>query len=346
MSVARPQIGHERHEQDRRAGAGTAAGPRRLGRRSARGAGRRPASSRCRAGSRRRRPASRCGAFRRRKAMGLPHEMVVVAVAAGQPEARPGRAPTSPAPTSSAGSDRASRTRTRGDGSRRRPLLRSQPPHRSLETDPVLTGPAIGEPDPGRAAPSRTGSGDAARGILVLLALGLTFRLIIAYLLPGSGFKNRPRLVPVLGEQARRRTGLYGFYERGFFHDYTPGLPVRPVARGRGREPARRCRRPDQDPADPRRPRARLPRLVDDRASSAASERAARIGARDRPAQPGHLVRQRRLGPGRLGRASSSCCWRCASCGATGPSARRSSRRSPRSSSRSSGSSSRSSRSS
>ena len=51
-----------------------------------------------------------------------------------------------------------------------------------------MSGPAIGEPDPDRAEPSRTGSWDAAGGILVLLAVGLTFRLIIAYLLPGSGF--------------------------------------------------------------------------------------------------------------------------------------------------------------
>jgi hypothetical protein len=51
-----------------------------------------------------------------------------------------------------------------------------------------LSGPAFGEPDPDRAAQSRTGFGNAAGGILVLLALGLIFRLIIAYLLPESGF--------------------------------------------------------------------------------------------------------------------------------------------------------------
>ena len=53
-----------------------------------------------------------------------------------------------------------------------------------------MSGPAIGEPDPERAAPARTGFAGAASGILVLLAVGLILRLIIAYLIPGSGFKN------------------------------------------------------------------------------------------------------------------------------------------------------------
>jgi hypothetical protein len=63
---------------------------------------------------------------------------------------------------------------------------------------------------------------DAASGILVLLALGLAFRLIIAYLLPGSGFKND---IEAFGFWASNLAdkGLYGFYERDFFHDYTPG---------------------------------------------------------------------------------------------------------------------------
>ena len=51
-----------------------------------------------------------------------------------------------------------------------------------------MIGPALGEPDPDRAGPSRTGFLDAATGIFVLLALGLALRLIIAYLIPGSGF--------------------------------------------------------------------------------------------------------------------------------------------------------------
>ncbi|MEO5705125.1 MAG: phospholipid carrier-dependent glycosyltransferase [Candidatus Limnocylindrales bacterium] len=85
-----------------------------------------------------------------------------------------------------------------------------------------MSGPAIGEPDPDRAEPSRTGLWDAAGGILVLLALGLTFRLIIAYLLPGSGFKVD---LGSFGFWATNLAteGLHGFYDRPFFHDYTPG---------------------------------------------------------------------------------------------------------------------------
>ena len=84
-----------------------------------------------------------------------------------------------------------------------------------------MTGPAIGEPDPGRAAPSRTGFGDTG-GVLVLLALGLTFRLIIAYLLPGSGFKNDIGAFQFWADNLADH-GLYGFYGRGFFIDYSPG---------------------------------------------------------------------------------------------------------------------------
>ena len=101
-------------------------------------------------------------------------------------------------------------------------MLRSQAPHRSLETDRVLTGPAIGEPDPGRAASARTGFLDAAGGILILLAAGLAFRLIIAYLLPGSGFASDLSSFQGWASDLARN-GLHGFYERPGFHDYTPG---------------------------------------------------------------------------------------------------------------------------
>ena len=84
-----------------------------------------------------------------------------------------------------------------------------------------MTGPAIGEPGPGRAAPTRGGSGDTG-GILVLLALGLTFRLIIAYLLPGSGFGNDVSAFRFWANELAVH-GLDGFYSRGFFIDYSPG---------------------------------------------------------------------------------------------------------------------------
>jgi len=91
-----------------------------------------------------------------------------------------------------------------------------------LETDPVLSGPAIGEPDPERAAPGRIGFAGAASGILVLLAVGLILRLIIAYLLPGSGFGVDIGAFSYWANNLADH-GLYGFYERDFFHDYTPG---------------------------------------------------------------------------------------------------------------------------
>jgi Gpi18-like mannosyltransferase len=69
---------------------------------------------------------------------------------------------------------------------------------------------------------------DVAGGILVLLALGLAFRLIIAYLLPGSGFKVDIQAFQFWANNLAD-DGIYGFYARaadpatGFFADYTPG---------------------------------------------------------------------------------------------------------------------------
>ncbi|HUQ44531.1 MAG TPA: phospholipid carrier-dependent glycosyltransferase [Candidatus Limnocylindria bacterium] len=63
---------------------------------------------------------------------------------------------------------------------------------------------------------------DAAGGILVILALGLILRLIIAYLLPGSGFKVDLESFRFWADNLAAE-GLNGFYVRDFFHDYTPG---------------------------------------------------------------------------------------------------------------------------
>ncbi len=64
---------------------------------------------------------------------------------------------------------------------------------------------------------------DAAFAFLVILALGLALRLIIAYvLLPGSGFGvDRGSFQAWAGELAKGGPG--GFYERVSFIDYTPG---------------------------------------------------------------------------------------------------------------------------
>jgi C-terminal four TMM region of protein-O-mannosyltransferase/Dolichyl-phosphate-mannose-protein mannosyltransferase len=63
---------------------------------------------------------------------------------------------------------------------------------------------------------------NAASAILILLALGLALRLIIAYILPGSGFgvdlQDFRFWASNLADQ-----GPFGFYTRDFLHDYTPG---------------------------------------------------------------------------------------------------------------------------
>jgi predicted membrane-bound dolichyl-phosphate-mannose-protein mannosyltransferase len=63
----------------------------------------------------------------------------------------------------------------------------------------------------------------AARGLLAILALGLAFRLIIAYvLLPGSGFGvDRASFIGWANDLAAH--GPNGFYTRASFIDYTPG---------------------------------------------------------------------------------------------------------------------------
>jgi C-terminal four TMM region of protein-O-mannosyltransferase/Dolichyl-phosphate-mannose-protein mannosyltransferase len=62
----------------------------------------------------------------------------------------------------------------------------------------------------------------AVGAILIVLALGLALRLLLLYLLPGSGFgADLTSFRYWAGNLADQ--GLYGFYEREFFHDYTPG---------------------------------------------------------------------------------------------------------------------------
>jgi Gpi18-like mannosyltransferase len=85
-----------------------------------------------------------------------------------------------------------------------------------------LTGPAIGAADPGRAGPPRTGWLDAVTGITGLVVLGLALRLIIAYLIPGSGFGVDLSSFQYWASNLANE-GLAGFYQRDFFHDYTPG---------------------------------------------------------------------------------------------------------------------------
>jgi Gpi18-like mannosyltransferase len=85
-----------------------------------------------------------------------------------------------------------------------------------------VSRPATGEPDRGVEAPTRTRSREAASSILIVLAFGLAFRLILAYLLPGSGFEADLNAFRYWASNLAAE-GPFGFYDRPFFHDYTPG---------------------------------------------------------------------------------------------------------------------------
>ena len=86
-----------------------------------------------------------------------------------------------------------------------------------------MTGPANGGIERGTRAPTRlTGTQGAVGAVLVVLVLGLVLRLIIARLLPGSGFEVDLGAFRYWASNLASQ-GLNGFYGRDFFHDYTPG---------------------------------------------------------------------------------------------------------------------------
>ena len=199
-----------------------------------------------------------------------------------------------------------------------------------------MTGPASGGTERGTRAPSRlTGTQGAVGAVLVVLALGLALRLIIAYLLPGSGFEVDLGAFRVLGVQPRPERPQRLLRPR-LLPRLHARLPLRPVARRARRQCRRRCRRPDQDPADPGRPRRSATSPGRWSASSAAA-----IGWRwpPRPSpsstrSPGSTAS---CGARPTRSASCSSCSGSASSGATAPNGPRSTRSSPRSSSPSSG---------
>ena len=86
-----------------------------------------------------------------------------------------------------------------------------------------MTGPAIGGTERGTRAPSRlTATQGAVGAVFVVLALGLALRLFIAHLLPGSGFSVDLGAFRYWASNLASE-GIGGFYDRDFFHDYTPG---------------------------------------------------------------------------------------------------------------------------
>jgi hypothetical protein len=86
-----------------------------------------------------------------------------------------------------------------------------------------VTGPEPGAYERGTGAPPRsTGIQGAVGAVLIVLALGLALRFLLLYLLPGSGFPADLSSFRFWADDLARN-GLYGFYQRDFFHDYTPG---------------------------------------------------------------------------------------------------------------------------
>ncbi|HEY7736371.1 MAG TPA: phospholipid carrier-dependent glycosyltransferase [Candidatus Limnocylindrales bacterium] len=86
-----------------------------------------------------------------------------------------------------------------------------------------MTGRETGWPDPGTGAPTRAiGTQGTAGAIVAVLLAGLALRLILAQLLPGSGFGADLGLFRFWATNLADQ-GLNGFYARDFYHDYTPG---------------------------------------------------------------------------------------------------------------------------
>ncbi len=86
-----------------------------------------------------------------------------------------------------------------------------------------MIGPAMGGTVRGSEAPSRaTGTRHTVGAVLAVLAFGLALRLVIAYLLPGSGFATDLDAFAAWSRNLATE-GPFGFYQRDFFHDYTPG---------------------------------------------------------------------------------------------------------------------------
>ena len=86
-----------------------------------------------------------------------------------------------------------------------------------------MTGLATGERAAGPRAPLQTvGPGALIGGIGGLMAVALALRVIIAYLLPDAGFGIDLNAFRYWASDLAQH-GPFGFYERGFFADYTPG---------------------------------------------------------------------------------------------------------------------------
>jgi hypothetical protein len=163
-----------------------------------------------------------------------------------------------------------------------------------------LAGPSLREDSPrGRASAERVVPSQGIPAIVVLLALGLVLRFIIAYVLfPGSGFPNDLGAFQAWGNDiAQQRPDR--LLRPARLHRLSPRLSS--VARCSQLPDRRQHRRGCEGRADVRRPGARGRGLADGQGPRRQQPPSLHRGA-DRPRQPDHLVQQRNMGPGGLGR--------------------------------------------
>jgi hypothetical protein len=86
-----------------------------------------------------------------------------------------------------------------------------------------LSGRGSGGPSRGASGPTQTTwARDRVGAIFVVLALGLAFRLIMTYVYPRTGLQFDLDSFRFWADNLAK-FGLNGFYQRDFFHDYTPG---------------------------------------------------------------------------------------------------------------------------
>ena len=136
--------------------------------------------------------------------------------------------------------------------------------HRCVRRLPV-TGLGFGCARPGERRPDEPSRRGHRLAILAIVALGLVFRLIIAYgsNAPRLRVRVRPRPVPVLGRILAEQ-GPVRLLRPRLLRRLHARLPLRAVGgRASSASALGRHRRPDQAAGDPRRRRARLPRLLD-----------------------------------------------------------------------------------
>jgi hypothetical protein len=103
------------------------------------------------------------------------------------------------------------------------PVLPCHPPQ-TLVQEAILSGRGSGGgPSRGAGGPTQTTwARDGVGAVLVVLAVGLVFRLFIVKVYGGTGLEFDLASFRGWADNLASQ-GLNGFYQRDFFHDYTPG---------------------------------------------------------------------------------------------------------------------------